>query len=157
MKDNNLVEASLKTAKKNLEFACTEGCTVNFTYLSWTTSEIRVRLVPSDTCKPSSKLLYWPFPGGASFVDLFLFVIYVSCLSCCLVCSSQPYGHLLGKGWPLGFLVCDVFLCFCHFPMWCPGTGVVLDCIDSRFLPSSLLCLAQTELNYKLEREMSFL
>ena len=22
-------------------------------------------------------------------------------------------------------------LCFCHFPMWCPGSGVVLDCIDS--------------------------
>ena len=20
---------------------------------------------------------------------------------------------------------------FCHFPMWCPGSGVVLDCIDS--------------------------
>ena len=26
-------------------------------------------------------------------------------------------GHLLGKGWPLGSLVCDVFLCYCHFPM----------------------------------------
>ena len=25
------------------------------------------------------------------------FVIYVSCLSCCLVCSLQPCGHLLGK------------------------------------------------------------
>ena len=22
-------------------------------------------------------------------------------------------------------------LCFCHFPMWCSGSGVVLDCIDS--------------------------
>ena len=22
-------------------------------------------------------------------------------------------------------------LCFCHFPMWYPGSGVVLDCIDS--------------------------
>ena len=28
-------------------------------------------------------------------------------------------------------LVCDVFLCFCHFPIWCLGSGVVLDCIDS--------------------------
>ena len=35
------------------------------------------------------------------------------------------------KGWPLCSPVCDVFLCFCHFPMWCPGSGVVLDCIDS--------------------------
>ena len=39
-------------------------------------------------------------------------------------------GHLKGKGLPVGSLVCDVFLCFCHFPMWCPGSGVVLDCID---------------------------
>ena len=69
------------------------------------------------------------FQGGVSFVDLF--VIYVTCLLCCLVCSLQPCGHLLGKGWPLGSLVCDVFLCYCHFPMRCPGSGVVLDCIDS--------------------------
>ena len=25
-----------------------------------------------------------------------------------------------GRGWPLGSLVCGVFLCFCCFPMWCP-------------------------------------
>ena len=24
-----------------------------------------------------------------------------------------------------------ILSCFCHFPMWCPGSGVVLDCIDS--------------------------
>ena len=41
-----------------------------------------------------------------------LYVIYVSCLSCFLVYSLQPCGHLLEKGWPLGSLVCDVFLCF---------------------------------------------
>ena len=28
-------------------------------------------------------------------------------------------------------LVCDVKLCFCHFTMWYPGSGVVPDCIDS--------------------------
>ena len=62
-----------------------------------------------------------------------IFVIYVSCFSCFLlhVCSLQPCGHLLGKGKPLGSLVCGVYLCFCHFPMWCPGLGVILDCIDS--------------------------
>ena len=68
-----------------------------------------------------------------------LFVIYVSVLSCCLVCSLQPCDHLLGKGKPLGSLVFDVFFCFCHFPMWCPGSGVFLDCINSCSLPSSLL------------------
>ena len=30
----------------------------------------------------------------------------------------------------LGSLVCYVLLSFCHFPMWCPESGVVLDCID---------------------------
>ena len=28
----------------------------------------------------------------------------------CLVCVLQPCGHL-GKGWPMGSPVCDVFLC----------------------------------------------
>ena len=63
-----------------------------------------------------------------------LFVIYVSLLSLldCLVCSLQPCDHLLGKGWPLGSLVCGVSLCFCHFPiMQCLGLGVELDCINS--------------------------
>ena len=48
-------------------------------------------------------------------------------------------GHLLGKGLPLDSLVCDVFLCFCHFPIWCFGSGMELDCIDSWSLPSFLL------------------
>ena len=33
---------------------------------------------------------------------------------------------LLGKGWTLGSFVCCFFLCFCHFLIWCLGTGVVL-------------------------------
>ena len=28
-------------------------------------------------------------------------------------------------------LVCDGKLCICHFSMWYPGSGVVLDCNDS--------------------------
>ena len=28
-------------------------------------------------------------------------------------------------------LVCDGLLYLCHFPMWYPGSGMVLDCIDS--------------------------
>ena len=28
-------------------------------------------------------------------------------------------------------LVCDVSLCFCHFPMWYPRSGVEFECIDS--------------------------
>ena len=51
-----------------------------------------------------------------------------------------------GKGWPLGSLVCDVFLCFCHFPIWCSGSGVVFDCIDSWSLPSFLDCNTTTKM-----------
>ena len=32
-------------------------------------------------------------------------------------------------------------LCFCHFSMLYPGSGVVLDCIDSLSLPPFLLYL----------------
>ena len=47
---------------------------------------------------------------------MFCCVIYVSCMPCFLVCSLQTCGHLLGKGWPLGSIVCDVFLYFVTFP-----------------------------------------
>ena len=32
------------------------------------------------------------------------------------------------------------FLVFCHFPIWCPVSSVVLGCIDSWYLHSSLFC-----------------
>ena len=61
-------------------------------------------------------------------------------LFCVCLCLTvlQPCGHLLGKGWPHSSPVCDVFLCICHFPTRCPGSGVVPDCINSRSLPSFL-------------------
>ena len=37
----------------------------------------------------------------------------------------------------LSYMLC--FLVFCHFHMWCPGSGVILGCIDSWSLPSYLL------------------
>ena len=43
---------------------------------------------------------------------------------CCLVVTCWERDDLLA-------LVCDVKLCFCHFPKWYPGSGVVLNCIDS--------------------------
>ena len=63
-------------------------------------------------------------------------VIYVLCLSRFRICSLLPCVHLNGKGWPLGS--CLRYL-LCHFPMWYPGTGVVLDCIDSWSVLSFLL------------------
>ena len=58
----------------------------------------------------------------------------------CHIFFLQSCGHLLGMGWPLGSLVCDVFLCLYHLPTLCPGSCVELDCIDSWPLPSYLLC-----------------
>ena len=51
---------------------------------------------------------------------LFIFCVFIAAL-------QSPAG----KDWPLGSLVCEVLLCFFQIPMWCPGSGVVLDCIDS--------------------------
>ena len=62
----------------------------------------------------------------------------------------HPCGHLLRKVWPLGSLECGVFVTFSNntpdpghnmgnFSIWCPGSGVVFDCMDSWSLPSSLL------------------
>ena len=75
---------------------------------------------------------------------LLLWIIYfISVLFCYAfmhVCLLMPCGHLLGKGWPLGFrLWClIVMLSLSH---WYPGSGVELDCIDSWYLPSFLLCI----------------
>ena len=49
--------------------------------MSWSTSELRVRLAPWNWFKPSSKIFNWPFQGGTSFVDLLCF-FSVLCLLC---------------------------------------------------------------------------
>ena len=90
----------------------------------------RVNIVEVYQLTPYHGYYYWPFQGSVSFVDLFCYL----CLSLpyCDACFLQPSGHLLGKSWPLGFLVCDVFTCFVTFPFGVLGqAGVVLDCIDS--------------------------
>ena len=70
----------------------------------------------SARLKPSSKIFYWPFQGGTSFVDLLCFCS-VLCLLCFVrVCLYVLRGHLLGKGWPLGSrLWCLLWVC--HFPI----------------------------------------
>ena len=87
----------------------------NQIYVSWSTSKLRVRLALWNSFKPSSKILW---------------------LSCFCICSLLPCGH-----WPLGSCLWYL-LWFCYFPMWYPGSGVVLDCIDSWSLPSFLLLLS---------------
>ena len=67
------------------------------------------------------------------------FVLFMYCVChafasahCCLVVTYWERADFL-------VLVCDLSLYFCQFPMWFPGSGVVLDCIDSRSLPPFLL------------------
>ena len=109
-------------------------------YVSWSTSVLRVRLAPLNRFKPSSKIFYWPFQGGTSFVDLLCFCS-VLCLLC--LCASLFICALwspAGKGltsW-LSFVVSAVSLSLSH---WYPGSGVVLDCIDSWSLHPYLLWL----------------
>ena len=60
-------------------------------------------------------------------VLLSLFVSFVLCLSCFLVCSLQPCGHLLGNGWPLLALFSVMFSCvFVIFPCVVLGQVVYL-------------------------------
>ena len=110
--------------------------------MSWSTSELRVRLAPLNRFKPSSKIFYWPFQGGTSFGDLFCFcsVLCLRCLCARLfICALwSPAGKGL-TSW-LSIVVSTVSLSLSH---WYPGSGVVLDCIDSWSLHPYLLWCPQ--------------
>ena len=72
-------------------------------------------------------------PRGGSRISgngVLCFFLSCVCYAFAHVCLYVPCGHLLGKGWPLGSrLWClTVSLLLSH---WYPGSGVVLDCIDS--------------------------
>ena len=98
----------------------------------WTKGEVGA---PLNRFKSSSKIFYWPFQGGTSFVDLFF--LSCVCYAFVSVCLYVPCGHLLWKGWPIGSrLWClTVSLLLSH---WYPGSGVVLDCIYSWSLHPTL-------------------
>ena len=70
-------------------------------------------------------------------MDQFCYLCFVFVMISCLFIAAL--WSPAGRGLTSWLLVCDVFLCFCHFTMWCPGSDVVLDCIDSGSLPSFLL------------------
>ena len=83
---------------------------------------------------------YFTDPSKASLLILWIIcVIYVLGLSFFRACPLLLCSHLLGKGWPfVSRLWC--YLHVCHFPMWYPGLGVVLNSIVSWALPPFLLC-----------------
>ena len=110
---------------------------VIFQYVSWSTSELRVRLVPLDMFKPSSHVLLTN-PRQCYSCKSFI-VVYVSWLSllCFLVCSLQSCD----SWWQRADLLAlwGVSLFFGRFPIWCPRPAVVLYCINFWTLLSFLL------------------
>ena len=108
--------------------------------MSWSTSELRVRLAALNRFKPSSKIFYWPFQGGTSFVDLLCFCSVLCLLCLCARLFKCALWSPAGKGltsW-LSFVVSAVSLSLSH---WYPGSGVVLDCIVSWSLNPYLHCI----------------
>ena len=91
--------------------------------MSCSTSELRVRLESLTGKSP-------PVKYGTSFVDLLCFCSILCLLCLCsrlFVCALwSPAGRGL-TSW-LSFVVTTMSLSLSH---WCPGSGVVLDCIDS--------------------------
>ena len=79
--------------------------------------------------KPSSKIFLLTVPRQYFLCGSFVLFMFCVChafasVHCCLVVTCLQRIDLLS-------LVCDVELCFCHFLMCYPGSGVVLDCIVS--------------------------
>ena len=50
-------------------------------------------------------------PRRCFFFGSFLLFMLCVCRACCLICSLQPCGHLLGKGFGLLALLCVMFSC----------------------------------------------
>ena len=92
----------------------------------WTKNEV---CTSWNWFKPSSKIFLLAVPKRYFFCGSF--ELFMSCvLPWFCVCSLLHCGHLKGKGWTL----CSCLWCllwFCYFLIWYPGTGVVLDFVDS--------------------------
>ena len=99
-------------------------------------------------------LLLWIFYGFfcLDYIDSWSLHPYLLCVSYAFVhvCLFVPCGHLLRKGWPLGSRLCciTVSLSLSH---WYPGSGVVLDCIDSWSLHPYLLPLFVSFFSFELQ------
>ena len=112
---------------------CAFFCLVTLSCVSWSPSELRARLVPLNLFKPSSYfvtdrpkavLLLWNPMCYLCF--MFVFAI-MSCL------FLKALWSLAGKDLTSWLYCVGCFLCFCHFPMWCPGCYLIVS-IPDRFL-----------------------
>ena len=77
---------------------------------------------------------------------LWIFYVFRSCVCYVFVCVCLYVlcGHLLGNGWPLGSRMWCLTVSLSLFH-WYPGSGVVLDCIDSWSLHSYFLHSQRTQ------------
>ena len=82
--------------------------------MSWSTSQLRVRLAPWNRFKPSIKIyFYWPFRGGTSFVDhlCYLCLVFVMLSRLFIAALWSPAGKGL-TSW-LSFVIFNcVFVAF---------------------------------------------
>ena len=97
--------------------------------MSQYTSEIRVRLVQSNMFSATSN---FPTKRSKSVLLLWILFCYLCFVFVCVILSCLFLACLWSPvGKELTALVYDVFLSLCHYPIWCPGFGVVPNCIDS--------------------------
>ena len=94
-------------------------------------------MLTSTLCSKKSQTVY----RRCFFCGSFLLFVFRVCHAVLSVHCSLALWSPVEKGLTSWLSCMWCFLVFCHFPMWCPGSGVVLDCIDSWSLPSFLLLL----------------
>ena len=93
--------------------------------MSWSTPELRVRLALLNQFKPASKIFYWPFQGGTSFVDLLCFCSVLCLLCLCARLFICALWSSAGKGltsWLSSVVVCCEFVTFPLVPWVRCGT-----------------------------------
>ena len=73
----------------------------------------------------------------ASFVDHLCYLCYVFVMRYCLFIAVL--WSPVGKGLITWLSCVWCFIVFCHFLVWFPRSGVVLNCIDVSSLPPNLL------------------
>ena len=89
--------------------------------MSWYTSELRVRLVPWNWFKHSSKIFLLTVPRQYQFCGPFILFLSCVCYAFVCVCSLIPCGHLMGKVWPLGTRLWCLIVSLSLFH-WYPGS-----------------------------------
>ena len=110
--------------------------------LSWPLSDKCLNGTLFRTGQPSGKLPCYGIPTSHTHFSTFLPHVYIKNSLYPLPLHTLVYSTDMSRASKLdSLIVCDVSFCVCHFPIWCLGSGhsgVVLDCISSWYLPSSL-------------------